>query len=271
MLKKILLLAAISFIYFAQLSSQTPSYYHYTSSDGLASSTVFSIIQDRNGFIWFATLNGLSKFDGKHFTTFRTGDGLNSNSITSMVEGKHGELFIGTYENGINVLKDGRIENYCPEIDGKTFATSYLLLVPLGKDGQKLYAYRAWGTINVIHEKPSAGHSDYSFTTNPERIVKLEKLWNEEVIAVTLSGLFHFRNDSLKKMIIGGLPDNNLHCLAHGNDGSYCVGSKGMIFRIKNNTIINRYKMNLRAANNDVTAILTNISENETPAISGAS
>ncbi|MDO9261131.1 MAG: two-component regulator propeller domain-containing protein, partial [Flavobacteriaceae bacterium] len=72
MLKKILTLTIICFLQVKQLYSQTPSYYHYTSSDGLASSTVFEILQDREGFIWFATLNGISKFDGKHFTTFRT-------------------------------------------------------------------------------------------------------------------------------------------------------------------------------------------------------
>lgn len=260
--KRIFLVTLLSLFQFCILYSQTPSYYHYTSSDGLASSTVLSIIQDRSGFIWFATLNGLSTFDGKHFTTFRSGDGLNSNSITSIVEGKNGELFIGTYENGINVLKNGRIENYCPEIEGKAFATSYLLQVPEGKDGQKLYTYRVWGLINVIYEKTGAHQSEYSFNTNPERVVKLEKLWNEEVIAVTLNGLFHFRNDSLTKMIIGGLPDHNIYCLAPGNDGSYCVGSKGMIFRIKNNIIINRYKINLHATDNDVTAILIDKNNN---------
>ena len=118
MFKKILILTVISFLQYVQLYSQTPSYYHYTSSDGLASSTVFNIIQDRNGFIWFATLNGMSKFDGKRFTTFRTIDGLNSNSIISLVEGKNGELYIGNYEKGINVLRNDRIENYCSEIDG---------------------------------------------------------------------------------------------------------------------------------------------------------
>ena len=90
-------------------NSQTPSYYHYTSADGLASSTVYEIIQDREGFIWFATTNGISKFDGNRFTTYRTIDGLNSNSIIAMVEGENGELYIGNYEKGINILKDGKI------------------------------------------------------------------------------------------------------------------------------------------------------------------
>ncbi|MCK9424046.1 MAG: hypothetical protein M0Q38_15785, partial [Bacteroidales bacterium] len=106
---KFILLALINCLQFTFLYPQTPSYYHYTSTDGLASSTVYQIIQDKAGFIWFATINGLSRFDGKRFVTFRTNDGLNSNSIISLVEGKNGELYIGNYEKGINVLRNGRI------------------------------------------------------------------------------------------------------------------------------------------------------------------
>ena len=118
------LIGFISFLQIVPVRSQTPSYYHYSTSDGLASSTVFEIIQTRDGFIWFATLNGASRFDGTHFTTLRTKDGLNSNATISLVEGTNGELYIGTYERGVNVLRNGRIENYCSEIDGKSFATS---------------------------------------------------------------------------------------------------------------------------------------------------
>jgi ligand-binding sensor domain-containing protein/two-component sensor histidine kinase len=259
---KFLILALISFLQFASLYPQTPSYYHYTSSDGLASSTVFNIIQDRDGFIWFATLNGMSKFDGKHFTTFTTNDGLNSNSITSLVEGKNGELYIGNYEKGINVLKNGRIENYCSKIDGKSFALSYLLLDPSGKDEQKLYAYRSWGNINVIHEKIPADRSDYSISLNPQLLIKLEKLPNREIIVLTTGGLFNLKNDALTKLHINGLPNATVYCLTGSDDGSYFIGTKGMIYRIKSNKVIRRYKINLYADNNDVTAILRDNNNN---------
>lgn len=262
MLKKILILIVISFLQVAQLYSQTPSYYHYTSSDGLASSTVFNIIQDRNGFIWFATLNGISKFDGKRFTSFRTNDGLNSNSIISLVEGKNGELYIGNYEKGINVLRNGRIENYCSEIDGKSFAISYLLLIPSGNYQKKLYAYRSWGGINVINEKIPSGFSNYIINTYPAQITKLEKLSNYEVIALTTTGLFNFKNNKLTKLRITGLPDTAVYSLSEGDDGSYFIGTKGIIYQIKNNTVIKRYKIDLYAGNNDVVSILRDKNDN---------
>jgi ligand-binding sensor domain-containing protein/two-component sensor histidine kinase len=259
---KFLILALISFLQFATLYPQTPSYYHYTSSDGLASSTVFKIIQGRDGFIWFATLNGMSKFDGKHFTTFRTNDGLNSNSIISLVEGKNSELFIGNYEKGVNVLRNGRIENYCNEIDGKSFAISYLLLVPMGKDDQQLYAYRSMGPINSIIEKKPAGLITNIINTNPFYINRLEILPNGEIAALTPAGLFNLKNDKLTKMKITGLPDTDIYCLANGDDGSYFIGTRAMIYKIKNNNVIKRYKIDLCTGNNDVVSILRDKTDN---------
>jgi len=172
MFKSFLILILFSFLELVHVYSQTPSYYHYTSDEGLASSTVFEIIQDRNGYVWFATLNGISKFDGKSFTTFSTNDGLNSNSIISLAEGKNGELYIGNYEKGINVFRNGRIENYCSEIDGKNFALSYLLLSSSEKEEQILYAYRNWGILNVLHEKKTGNRSDFSISLSPQHLIK---------------------------------------------------------------------------------------------------
>ncbi|MFA4924425.1 MAG: two-component regulator propeller domain-containing protein, partial [Ignavibacteriaceae bacterium] len=262
---KLFVLIVIIFLQYAQLYSQTPSYYHYTSSDGLASSTVYEIIQDRNGFIWFATANGISKFDGKRFTTFKTNDGLNSNSIISLAEGKKSELYIGNYEKGINVLRNGRIENYCSEIDGKSFALSYLLLVPSGKNEQKLYAYRSSGYITSIREKKTGGLISGIINTKtirPALIVKLEMLTNGKIIALTTEGLYEFNNDTLAKLQITGLPDAAVYCLTEGDDGSYFIGTKGIIYKIKNNTVFKKYKIGLYAGNNDVVSILRDKNNN---------
>ena len=250
----------ISFLHLT-IYSQTPSYYHYTSSEGLASSTIYDLIQDRTGFIWFATSNGISKFDGKHFTTLRTNDGLNSNSVISLVEGNNGEIYIGNYEKGINVLKNGRIDNYCSEIDGKSFATSYLLLVNSGKENQKLYAYRAWGTIDVIYGVKRPGDANYTLSTASQHITRLAELLNGEIVVLTTSGLYHLKDDKLSKWHIDGLPDKTVYCLTVGADSSYLIGIKGMIFRIKGNKVIHKYKINI-TGNKDVTAILRDKSGN---------
>ncbi len=258
MLKQLFILVLTSFILSIYSYAQTPSYYHYTSDDGLASSTVYNIIQDRDGFIWFATINGMSKFDGKHFTTYNTRDGLNSNSIISLAEGKNGELYIGNYEKGINVLRNGRIENYCSEIRGKSFALSYLLLSPRvlgGKEEQKLYAYRSSGVINSIRENKSGELITKPVSSYPVYVNRLERIQNGEIIALTTTGLYNFKDDKLARIALTGLSNANIYCLTKGDGGSYYIGTKGMICKIKDSIVVSSYNIKLFKDNNDVNAI----------------
>ncbi len=52
-------------------AQQQNHFTHFTTEDGLSQSSVFSIVQDDIGFMWFATEDGLNKFDGKKFTVYR--------------------------------------------------------------------------------------------------------------------------------------------------------------------------------------------------------
>jgi ligand-binding sensor domain-containing protein len=49
------------------------AYTHYKLADGLASNIVNNVVQDYKGFIWLATINGLQRFDGNKFLTFKSG------------------------------------------------------------------------------------------------------------------------------------------------------------------------------------------------------
>lgn len=60
--------------FFQPVFSQQEKQYaftHYSTANGLVSNTVYSIVQDKQGYIWMATIDGLQRFDGKRFITFR--------------------------------------------------------------------------------------------------------------------------------------------------------------------------------------------------------
>ncbi|MBE0646501.1 MAG: histidine kinase [Bacteroidales bacterium] len=237
------------------LFSQTPSYHHYSSADGLASSVVYEIIQDSEGFIWFATANGISRFDGSHFKTFRTRDGLNSNSNTSIVEGKNGELYIGNYEKGINVMRKGKIEPFCNEIEGERISVTFLLLTHSVNEDQKLYAYRPWGPVATIHERSSQLLNSHIIPVSSNYLNKLGELTNGELVALTTKGLYRLAGDTLKKIQIEGLPDQPLYCLSTGSGSEFLTGTRGFIYKIHNDRIVHTYKIAF-AGDNDVSAIL---------------
>ena len=73
---------------------------HFTTDDGLAFNSVTSIAQDSNGFIWFATEDGLSRYDGRSFRNFSKEDlGLDTDFITQLCADGNGNLWIGS-DNG---------------------------------------------------------------------------------------------------------------------------------------------------------------------------
>lgn len=78
---------------------------HFTSSDGLSQRSVADIIQDKNGYIWFGTRDGLNKYDGYKFVVYRhnlaDSNSLSNSNIHSVYEDSDGGLWVGT-ERGLN-------------------------------------------------------------------------------------------------------------------------------------------------------------------------
>ncbi len=81
--------------------------------DGLPQNSVSTILQTRDGYLWFGTLEGLVRFDGISFTVFdkaNTGV-LASNNISVLAEGADGALWVGS-ERGLTRLKDGHFTGF---------------------------------------------------------------------------------------------------------------------------------------------------------------
>ena len=78
-----------------------------TSKDGLLSNTVNAILKDRYGLMWFATDDGLNKYDGSNFTVYRhiPGDSnsLRANEILALYEDGGGNLWIGTSGGAVSM------------------------------------------------------------------------------------------------------------------------------------------------------------------------
>ena len=68
----------------------------YTTEDGLAHANVRRIVRDPRGFLWFCTIDGLSRFDGAEFVTYRTGDGLPDPWVTDLLTTRDGTYWVAT-------------------------------------------------------------------------------------------------------------------------------------------------------------------------------
>ena len=78
---------------------------HLTTNDGLSQGYVTAILQDRRGFMWFATRDGLNRYDGNAFVVYKNNPNdpgsLSSNFIQALLEDDHGDLWIAT-DTGVN-------------------------------------------------------------------------------------------------------------------------------------------------------------------------
>ena len=100
--KYLLLFVAISFSW--ALTAQTPEWVNYrmsNTSTTLAGNYINAIAVDLQGNKWFGTNDGISKYDGTHWTTYTTADGLTSNQINAIVIDAQGNVLVGT-ANGVS-------------------------------------------------------------------------------------------------------------------------------------------------------------------------
>ena len=89
------------------LSAQHFIFKPYTVEDGLVSNPVRRIYQDNKGFIWIATWEGLSKYDGNKFTNYTIANGLSHNMVNDMYESPDGRLYVAENDGSVDVSAAG--------------------------------------------------------------------------------------------------------------------------------------------------------------------
>jgi ligand-binding sensor domain-containing protein/serine phosphatase RsbU (regulator of sigma subunit) len=101
-MSRVIVLSVISFLFFSlEIFSQgNIAFNHLTVNDGLSQSSVTCIFQDRKGFMWFGTQDGLNRYDGYKFKVFKNipndTTSLTDNFIFSIIEDESGVLYIET-------------------------------------------------------------------------------------------------------------------------------------------------------------------------------
>ena len=77
-----------------------------TTKDGLSQNNVTAILQDRRGFMWFATRDGLNRYDGNTFVVYKHNPNdpgsLSANFVQDLMEDDQGYLWIATLTGGVN-------------------------------------------------------------------------------------------------------------------------------------------------------------------------
>jgi ligand-binding sensor domain-containing protein/signal transduction histidine kinase len=164
---------------------------------GLPQSSVISVLQTKDGYLWLGTLNGLVRFDGNRFTIFDENNvhGLDSGRIVYLFEDSHTNLWIGTDSAVVVLIHDGKVENF--SIGGFGHEGR---LTSAGEDATgAVWLYTADAHLGRYqHGKMDIVNLPFSAPAR-SRMIATEKngpLWVDEYEPGGLSGLFSFRPEN---------------------------------------------------------------------------
>ena len=126
-----------------------------TIEDGLSNNSVLCITQDSRGFMWFGTLDGLNRYDGYHFKTYKKDpndpDSISFTYITSIFEDSKGILWIGTGFSGLKRydIEQDRFIYYRLDVNDSTSISSNHFIEAIYEDRQG----RLWiGTMRGLNQ-----------------------------------------------------------------------------------------------------------------------
>ena len=145
---------------------------HLSTEQGLSQSRVDHMLQDRRGFIWIGTYNGLNRYDGYRFKTYKP-DPNNANSlggllVSALFEDRSGILWIGT-DQGLNRFDPAteRFTHFRADPDNPDGLSGYPEHITQDRDGMLWLATRngldrldpASGRFTHYRNDPSDPHS----------------------------------------------------------------------------------------------------------------
>lgn len=227
-----LLCALGSLLAAGPLFAQQHAFRQFSTKDGLAQSQVRAMAQDDQGYLWFGTLGGASRFDGRQFVNYALSDGLPDPQVSAMVRDAQGTLLMGSGSALVHVTKDElRVEQLPPssrgarimalaaDASGRTF---------VGTDGGGMYVRDSTG-IGPLKGFPNDTASG---------VRSLLLLRDGRLLIGLRNGLLLWENGSCREVHVGDEEPKAINALAEDRDGSWWVGTViDGLFRIAPNGV----------------------------------
>ena len=111
---------------FSAWSQGTPLPFEQISTQqGLSDNAITKLFQDRDGFLWIGTENGLNRFDGHHIRSWHATDGLVGEHVTDILQDHNGTIWVSTHEGGLTRISavGDVLASYRPDhVDPKAIA-----------------------------------------------------------------------------------------------------------------------------------------------------
>ena len=210
-----------------------------TTEDGLINGYVRDIFEDRDGYIWIATMGGISRWDGRNFLNYSELNGLTSNYVFDITQDQKGNIYFATFgTKGITTYKSGNLDTLFNEGEMKLDFVTLLhvasdkLLYICASNGVYQYDYKNIINLNQLNNVP----------TSPMH--KIYETKSGDIYIATSDGLLRFGNNKLE-LVTEETEPNELFTMALGGNQSDEIfyGTENDIYILKEG---NKRSLNLR-------------------------
>ncbi len=105
------ILFVICFYTCSNLFGQHSSFVNYNVESGLPFETIFTCLEDNDGYMWFSSSHGVARFDGQNWMYLTSDDGLSDNDVLSMFLDEGGRIWFATFNGELSYYFNGRVFN----------------------------------------------------------------------------------------------------------------------------------------------------------------
>lgn len=206
-MKKLLNILSLLFVSLLAHAQLNCTFTHYSQENGLSENSVMDMVQDHDGMIWFATWDGINRFNGYDFKVYKArkeNDMLwSSNRVDHLQVDKQGDVWCITYD-GRAFRFDKRMETFT-EVPADGIGKELVInsILPLGNGTVWLLTDRNGG-IRVVPDKKTGKFTSkiYLSTTNKEKGIAINTIYldaNNREWLLTQDGLFAIDGASGKR------------------------------------------------------------------------
>ncbi len=252
---------------------------HLTLEDGLSQSSVYTILQDSEGYMWFGTTDGLNRYDGYKFEVYKNDPtditSISSNSISVIYEDSNRNLWLGTSGGGINLYnrEKDNFSHYKPDNDNVETSISNGSITAILEDSKGRFWIGTGNGLNLFDRENEEFIHFYADTNSTglsnNNILSLYEdskgnLWIGTYDGLNLwdpasEGFTYFQPDSNDSY---SLSDNRISTIYEDNEGTLWIGTVrgGLNYYDPENGIFHSYEYDennpLSISDNSIYSIL---------------
>lgn len=238
--------------------AQKYSFINYSTKQGLAQSQVLDIKQDSKGYLWIATLEGLSKFNGKKFFNYYESDGIVSHKLNSLfIDDEDNVWAVST--DGISIVTEDSIIPFEHNqiFDGKRIKEVIV-------DNDRIWISTRLNGIYCFKKEKTTGEIKFSkkYKTDFNKLIIRDiSLLSSKLYVGTDEGVFIIENDQVTKL--KEFDNQNVSSIGENSKGELWIGTlENGIYKLNKRGITHIHQLNSKLLNDYIDNIYVDKKDN---------